>query len=146
MGTFLSFLSSAVGGSLLGSVLSIVNGWSETYRKQKELEMQIRLAESSAAAQAFANSQATNTSAFVVPDGIWVWVKSFIALVLGCVEAFRQFTRPGLTWGLIVFLWFAYNGADASARASLLDQITFGAFTALLWWFGERMNSRKAAK
>jgi hypothetical protein len=145
----LSFLTSALGGSLVGGLLNLVNGWSDTFRKERETKMQIALIgaqtesqEKTAAWQAFAESQKGHDG-FDVPANVWPWVASVVTLCLGLVESLRRFTRPGLTWGLLVFLWHVYGQSAGAVQAALLSDITFGAFTAFFWWFGERYAARK---
>ena len=54
------------------------------------------------------------------------------------VDAFRNFTRPGITWALLLVLVYVYTMSTPAARDQMLGEITFGAFTALFWWFGSR--------
>jgi hypothetical protein len=100
----IAFLTSALGGSLVGGLLNLVNGWSETLRKERETVLQIKLmeaqtasAEKTAAWQAFSESQ-KDRDGYTIPTNVWPWVASVVSLVLGLVEAFRRATRPALTW------------------------------------------------
>jgi hypothetical protein len=54
------------------------------------------------------------------------------------VDAFRRATRPGLTWALLAVLVYVFAVSDPAGRTAMLGEITFGAFTALFWWFGSR--------
>jgi len=58
------------------------------------------------------------------------------------VDAFRNFTRPGLTWALLLVLVYVFTVSPEAARREMLGEITFGAFTALFWWFGSRYSKR----
>jgi hypothetical protein len=54
------------------------------------------------------------------------------------VDCFRGLTRPALTWLLLAVLVVVYFNSAPESQKSMADQITFGAFTALFWWFGSR--------
>lgn len=130
----------AAGGGVFGSVLHLATSFFDTWKKRKEAEVEIMLinaktasAEKAAAWDAFAKSQ-TSTSPFVVPTGVAPWAANLFTIV----EAFKVFTRPGLTWALLFILVYVFAVSPQEARALMLGQIEFGAFTALFWWFGSR--------
>jgi hypothetical protein len=137
-------LLNAASGGVVGSVLHLGTGIFETWRKKKDAEVEIMLlnakvqaAEKEAAWNAFAKSQEAGSSApFVVPSGVPPWA----ATVATLVESFRSFTRPGLTWALLLVLVYVFAVSPEADRSQMLGEITFGAFTSLFWWFGSRYS------
>lgn len=137
-------LFNAAGGGIFGSLLHLGTGIFETWRKKKDAEVEIMLmraktesAEKAAAWDAFAKSQGSQPP-FTVPAG----VSPIVATIFTAVEAFRTFTRPGLTWALLAVLVYVFTVSPAAARQQMLGEITFGAFTALFWWFGSRYTRK----
>lgn len=138
-------LFNAAGGGVIGSLLHFGTGILETWRKKKDAEIEIMLmhaktesAEKAAAWDAFARSQQSQAP-FSVPMG----VSPFMANVFTAVEAFKGFTRPGLTWALLAVLIYVFSVSSESARQQMLGEITFGAFTALFWYFGSRYSTKR---
>lgn len=135
-------LFNAAGGGIVGSLLHLGAGIFETWRRKKDAEVEIMLmqaktesAEKAAAWDAFARSQ-TSQAPFTVPTG----VSPLMANIFTAVEAFKTFTRPGLTWALLAVLVYVFTVSPEAARQQMLGEITFGAFTALFWWFGSRYS------
>jgi len=138
----IDLISNAAGGGIVGGLLHLGTGFFETWRKKKDAEVEILLlnakvqaAEKEAAWNAFAKSQeGQGGHELNIPAGAHpVVVNAYLA-----VDAFRNFTRPGLTWALLAVLVYVFAVSDAAARNAMLGEITFGAFTALFWWFGSR--------
>ena len=139
--SLLDILFNAAGGGVFGSVLHLATGFFETWRKKKDAEVEIMLLgakadmeERAAAANAFAASQKGAENSSVDVSKLPAWAGSLYA----AVNAFRDFTRPGLTWALMFILVVVYFNSEALTRVEMASQITFGAFTALFWWFGSR--------
>lgn len=137
-------LFNAAGGGIFGSLLHLGTSVFETWRKKKDAEVEIMLlnakvqaAEREAAWNAFAKSQ-ENAGALQIPAS----ASPLIANVYLGVDAFRNFTRPGLTWALLLVLVYVFSVSPEAARQQMLGEITFGAFTALFWWFGSRYSRR----
>jgi hypothetical protein len=138
----LDIIANAAGGGIVGSLLHLATGLFETWRKKKDAEVEILLmnakvaaAEKEAAWNAFARSQeGAGEDALTIPAGAHPIVVNLFLLV----DAFRRATRPGLTWALLAVLVYVFAVSDAAARTAMLGEITFGAFTALFWWFGSR--------
>ena len=138
----LDLIANAAGGGIVGSLLHLATGLFETWRKKKDAEVEILLmnakvaaAEKEAAWNAFARSQeGAGEDALTIPAGAHPIVVNLFLLV----DAFRRATRPGLTWALLAVLVYVFAVSDAAARTAMLGEITFGAFTALFWWFGSR--------
>ncbi|CAB4172001.1 hypothetical protein UFOVP1007_18 [uncultured Caudovirales phage] len=138
-------LFNAAGGGIVGSLLHLGTGIFETWRKKKDAEVEIMLmqaktesAEKAAAWDAFARSQQSQAP-FAVPTG----VSPLMANIFTAVEAFKTFTRPGLTWALLSILVYVFSVSPEYARQQMLGEITFGAFTALFWWFGSRYSTKR---
>ena len=134
----------AAGGGIFGSILHLGTSVFETWRKKKDAEVEIMLlnakvqaAEREAAWNAFAKSQ-ENAGALQIPAS----ASPLIANVYLGVDAFRNFTRPGLTWALLLVLVYVFSVSPEAARQQMLGEITFGAFTALFWWFGSRYSRK----
>lgn len=139
--SLLDILFNAAGGGVVGSFLHLATGFFETWRKKKDAEVEIMLLgakadmeERAAAATAFAESQKGANGSSLDVALLPRWAAGLYAVV----NAFRDFTRPGLTWALMLILLVVYLNSAALVQAEMADQITFGAFTALFWWFGSR--------
>jgi len=137
-------LFNAAGGGIFGSILHLGTSVFETWRKKKDAEVEIMLlnakvqaAEREAAWNAFAKSQ-ENAGAMQIPSS----ASPLVANVYLGVDAFRNFTRPGLTWALLLVLVYVFSVSPEAARQQMLGEITFGAFTALFWWFGSRYSRK----
>ena len=99
------------------------------------MNAKVAAAEKEAAWNAFAKSQeGAGEDALTIPAAAHPVVVNLFLLV----DAFRRATRPGLTWALLAVLVYVFAVSDAAARTAMLGEITFGAFTALFWWFGSR--------
>ena len=140
----IDILFNAAGGGVVGSLLHLGTCFFETWQKKKQAETEILLmnakvqaAEKEAAWNAFIESQKTN-GPIELPAGTSGWV----ANVLGMVEALRAFTRPGLTWALLLVLSCAYFRAPADVQASMVSELQFAAFTAIFWWLGSRYSKK----
>jgi hypothetical protein len=145
--SILDFFSTVAGGGVVGSILHLGTSAFDVWRKGKEAKLEIELmnarvaaAEKTEAWKAFAESQASGRALTAIPEG----ASPMIASIYLLVDAFRNFTRPGLTWATMAFMGYVYITADSAARLSLQQEITFGAFTAFFWWFGERFQKRTA--
>lgn len=141
----LDFFSTVAGGGVMGSVLHLGTSAFDVWRKGKEAKLEIELmtarvaaAEKTEAWKAFGESQAAGRTLTTIPEG----TPPAIASVYLLVDAFRNFTRPGLTWATMALVAYVYATAEPAARAQLQPEITFGAFTAFFWWFGERFQQR----
>lgn len=142
-------LFNAAGGGVFGSLLHLGTSAFDVWRKGKEAKLEIEMmtarvaaAEKTEAWKAFTESQASGRVLSTIPDG----VSPMIANVYLLVDAFRNFTRPGLTWATMGFVFFVYVSAGQEQRIALAPEITFGAFTAFFWWFGERFQKRSGGK
>jgi len=140
----ISFLSSALGGTLLGKVLGYGDKWIESYTHRKNAEVDILKAKALAELKikeeeikAFtASQQSANEDSVGIPEQAAPWAANLAVVV----DSFRRFTRPALTWGLaIVISLLAFGGnLDPVSRAALVSDLVFTAATALTWWFGSR--------
>ena len=101
------------------------------------MDAKVAAAEKEAAWNAFAKSQDRSDAVEIPPTASPVMVNVYLA-----VDALRNFTRPGLTWALLVVLVYVFSVSPEVARVRMLDEIVFGAFTALFWWFGSRYSKK----
>jgi len=143
--SILDFFSTVAGGGVVGSILHLGTSAFDVWRKGKEAKLEIELmharvaaAEKTEAWKAFAESQASGRTLTAIPAG----ASPFIVGVYLLVDAFRNVTRPGLTWATMAFVCYVYATATPEQRAQLAPEVTFGAFTAFFWWFGERFQKR----
>jgi hypothetical protein len=143
---FLDLLTTAAGGGVFGSVLHLATSVFDVWKKKKDAEVEIMLlnakvhaAEKEAAWNAFTASQQHGSGVVSIPAG----ASPLVANVYLVVDAFRNFTRPGLTWALLAVLVYVFAVSPEVARQQMLNEITFGAFTALFWWFGSRYASKR---
>jgi len=141
----LDVLFNAAGGGVVGGLLNLGTRWFEVYAKRKEAEVEIMKMEAMAKIKveelswaAFGKSQEGVNEDVVVSDKASPWVINLGELV----DCFRGFTRPALTWLLLGVLVAVFFKVDAAKQAEMTDQIVFGAFTALFWWFGSRYSKR----
>lgn len=139
-------LFNAAGGGVIGSLLHLGTSFFQTWQKKKDAEVEIMLmtakvaaAEKQAAWDAFSKSQESGGKGLDIPANASPWM---INVYLG-VDAFRNFTRPGLTWALLIVLIYVFSVSSPAARDTMLAEITFGSFTALFWWFGTRYSKGK---
>jgi len=142
---FWDMVTTAAGGGVLGSVLHLATSVFDVWKRKKDAEVEIMLlnakvqaAEKEAAWNAFAASQQHGAGAVHIPAGASLMVSNVYLVV----DAFRNFTRPGLTWALLMVLVYVFAVSPEAARQQMLNEITFGAFTALFWWFGSRYAKR----
>lgn len=140
----IDILFNAAGGGVVGSLLHLGTSVFEVFKKKKEAEIDIMVmqakvaaAEKQAAWDAFTASQ-NKDDRVKAPTGAAPWV----ATLIGCVEALRAFTRPGLTWGLLGVLSLAYFTAPIDMRRDMANELQFAAFTAIFWWLGSRYNRK----
>jgi hypothetical protein len=145
--SLVDLLANAAGGGIFGSILHLGTSFFDTWKKKKDAEVQIMLmqaqseaASKAAAWDAFAKSQQSQAP-FAIPANVPGWVGA----IYTCVEAFKTFTRPGLTWALLGVLVVVYFHSTPEVRVTMTGEITFGAFTALFWWFGSRYTSKGRA-
>lgn len=143
-----SFISSALGGSLLGGILSLFQKWVDVKAKGMEADIEIRKMESMARLKvtegelaAFTTSQQANED-IDIPENTPVWVSAIRVLV----DAFRAFTRPGLTWAMIITLSCVIFGDKLGITAieAVISDFVFTTSTAVMWWFGSRPLARTA--
>ena len=146
MSSFTDILFNAASGGVVGSLLHLTTSVFETWRKKKDAEVEIMLlnaklaaAEKEAAWNAFTASQKDTNATLVIPAGTWPWVGSIYVLV----DAFRQLTRPGLTWAGFIFLTSVYFSASSEVRATMSPEIQFGSWTLIFWWVGARYTKTK---
>jgi hypothetical protein len=130
-------LFNAAGGGIFGTALHLATDFMDRKNKIALMEAQSRLVEQSEAWKAFGAAQ-TSTPPFTVPTNAPAWASAAYT----CVACLKDATRPLLTWGLMGVLIYVYNTATPELRATITPEITFGAFTALMFWFGSRYTRK----
>lgn len=145
----MSFLTSALGGTLLGGLLSLITRVVDVFVKGKEADIEVKKATALASLKiqeeemrAFTASQsAAADDKVAIPSNTPPWVSAVAVLV----DAFRRFTRPGLTWALVAVVsgLVAVGKLPGYTLELLAADLVFCMSTALTWWFGSRAPVRK---
>jgi hypothetical protein len=153
----MGFLTSELGGSLLGGALSIIQRIVDVHAKKKEAEAEIMKAKAlselkikEGELEAFKTSLGTNNEDFD-PDPIAADAPKWAVILRACAEtlrvlidAFRAGTRPGLTWAMVLALvLFIMAGKVGPETITLIiSDFVFTTCTAVTWWFGSRPLAR----
>lgn len=135
--SLVDILFNAAGGGVLGSALHLATDWVDTRNKIALMKAQSQLVEQSEAWKAFGAAQ-QSAAPFTVPTNAPAWASAAYT----CVACLKDATRPLLTWGLMAVLVYVYRTATPELRATITPEITFGAFTALMFWFGSRYTRK----
>lgn len=130
-------LNGATGG-ILGSLLHCVTSHFENKQKIEMMKAQVSAAESIEGWKAFTGSQNQEQGFQKLPAGLPSWVASFYVII----DGLRQLTRPALTWASAIIICIVYLNADQYARVAMSNEIIFGSFTAIFWWFGARYTKK----
>jgi hypothetical protein len=145
---FTDILFNAASGGVVGSLLHLGTSFFETWQKKKNAEVDIMImnakvaaAEKEAAWNAFSKSQegANSSGMSKIPDGASPWVVNLYMTV----DAFRNFTRPGLTWFGILFLVVIFFNMDEATKITMVADVQFAAWTMCFWWVGTRYSKSK---
>lgn len=155
----MGFLSSALGGTLFGGLLAIVQRVVDYKAKQAEAKIEIEKAKAlnelkikEGELVAFTQSLKTEGEEAYDPDPLppgapsWaIWMRAITDCIAVLVDSFRKATRPGLTWFLAGgLIWLLANDKVPEAMlAAILADFVFTVSTALTWWFGSRPRSTK---
>jgi hypothetical protein len=134
----IDLLTNAVGGGVVGTALHLATDWVSTRNKIALMKAQTESAEKVEAWKAFANAQEGSSTPFVVPDSVYPWVSSLYVLV----ETLKNATRPLLTGALVTLLAGVYWNSTVEVRGEMTPELIFGAFTAIMFWFGSRYTRR----
>lgn len=145
----LSFLTSAVGGVVLGEVGKWATMGLETFKanqesKRKIAEMQalstIKLEEGKW--EAFRESLKAGDSEYKIPDGLTgVWL-GIISAVLLAVHVATKAVRICLVAWAAWFLAHMYALAIGAERDQMTIELMTMCFAVLYWWIGERYQRR----
>lgn len=134
---FLSFLTNAASGGILGSGLHLLTDWVDTKNKISLMKAQAESAEKTEAWKAFTAAQTSNTS-FTVPSNTPAWASA----IYTCVAALKDVTRPLLTYAAVFLIYCAWSSATGEAKDALGKELVFGGFTAIFFWFGSRYTRK----
>lgn len=155
----MGFITSALGGSILGGILSLLGKWMDVYTKGKEADIEIRKATAIASLkvkeaemQAFGQSlksggEETDYNPDPLPENAPKWamlIRITMESLRVFVDAFRTFTRPGLTWAMVLSLvvFIMAGRLGPLAVEAVVADFVFTTSTAVMWWFGSRPMSR----
>lgn len=155
----MGFLTSALGGSILGGLFAIIQRITDVWAKKKEAEATIMQAKAlselkikEAELDAFKTSLASGTAETDFdPDPLpadapkWaVYLRAASETLRVLVDAFRTFTRPGLTWAMVLalVLFITAGRIGPVAVEAIIGDFVFTTSTAVMWWFGSRPLSR----
>lgn len=145
MAGILDLLINGASGGVVGSILNLGTRWFDVLAKKKEAEIEIMRMEAMARVKveemswaAFGKSQEGVNEDVAVSEKADQWVVNLGELV----DCFRSFTRPALTWLLMVVLLVVFLRSNGPTQAEMAGEITFGSFTALFWWFGSRYGRK----
>ena len=128
-------LFNAAGGGILGSALHCFTDWLDTKNKIALMNAQVNAAEKTEAWKAFAASQ-QDRGLQALPEGLPGWVAAVFVLV----QALKDLMRPLLALMGIVIIASVYGAAGPEARQAMQNEILFGCFTAVFWYFGARYS------
>lgn len=142
----LDALTNMAGGGLIGSVLHIASSFADTWRKKKEAEVEIMVmnakvaaAEKEAAWNAFAKSQeGANSTLKELPASTSPWVVN--CFVLG--DAASKWVRPTLCLLSVLLIFTIFFMATPEQRYAMFNEIQFGAWTVIFWYFGARYSRK----
>lgn len=153
MADLIGLAASAAGGGifgLLGTVIGRIAGFFERQQDQAQerarwqhekdfAELQLRARAEALAAE----HRLADTSGAWAGLSASMQAEASIGESYRWVAAVRALTRPLLTLLLWLITGLVYLGAEAAARASIIETATFAATAATLWWFGDRGNRRE---
>ena len=128
-------LFNAAGGGILGSALHCFTDWLDTKNKIALMNAQVNAAERTEAWKSFTASQ-QDRGLQALPAGLPGWVAAVFVLV----QALKDIMRPLLALMGIIIIASVYGAADAPARLAMQNEILFGCFTAVFWYFGARYS------
>lgn len=133
--SLIDILFNAAGGGVLGSALHVVTDYFDTRNKITLMKAQVDAAANTSAWQAFAESQ-KDGGLQAIPQNVPGWA----ATVYVIVQAFKEVMRPLLALASICIIAGVYAAADTEGRKAIINEVTFGCFTAVFWYFGARYS------
>lgn len=128
-------LFNAAGGGILGSALHCFTDWLDTKNKIALMNAQVNAAEKTEAWKAFTASQ-EDKGLQKLPENTPGWVSAVYVLVAAMKEAMR----PLLALAAITIIASVYASATPEARQAMQQEVLFGSFTAVFWYFGARYS------
>lgn len=148
--SLIGFLSSAVGGALLGEVGKWATGFlemkkadAESKRKMAELKAMSEIKVTGEQWKTFRESLSQGNSEFTIPNGLGPKMLTITTCVLLFVHFAVKMVRVLLVWWAAYFMYSLWNGTpDGADKTYLLYEITAIAFAVIYWWIGERYQKR----
>jgi hypothetical protein len=146
----LDFFLSAAGGGIVGPIIGMATKafgvWESAKKTDNDIKLmraQSEMADKAAGWAAFQESQkGANATLSGLPANTAAWA----ATLYVAIEAFKSFTRPGLTWTAMGFVFYVWIASEAMERAAMRPELVFMGSTAFFWWFGERVMRPEGAK
>lgn len=143
--SLIAFLTSSVGGALLGALGQGVTQLIENYRanqesKRKIAEMEalakIKVEETSWAA--FQESLKARSSSFTMPANATPW-QNWVFVI---VEAIVRLVNPALTLAAVLILWNFYHTLSAELKGQFFPEVAAFSFAVCYWWIGQRYQGK----
>lgn len=143
--SLIGFLTSAVGGSILGGLgqaatqaLEVWRANQESKRKIEEMKVLATIKVEEQSIAAFQESLKSRNGSFTMPQNAttgmnWVFV---------LVEAVVRLMNPILTVAAIVILWDFYHKLDSGAQKEFYPEIAAFSFAVCYWWIGQRYQGK----
>lgn len=143
--SLIGFLTSSVGGLLLGGIgqaatqaLEIWRANSESKRKIAEMEAMAKIKVEETSWAAFQESLKARNSSFTMPANAsagmnWVFV---------LVEASVRMVNVVLTIGAVVLLWHFWQQLDANSKAQFYPEVAAFCMACGYWWIGQRYQGK----
>lgn len=143
--SIIAFLTSAVGGSLLGALGQAATQLMETWRANQESKRKIEEMKALAAIKveetswaAFQESMKSRSSSFTMPANAtpaqnWIFV---------VVEAIVRLVNPMLTLAAIIILFNFYHTLDTGAQREFFPEVAAFSFAVCYWWIGQRYQGK----
>lgn len=148
--SLIGFVSSAVGGALLGEVGKWATGWLEmkkadadSKRKIAELKAMSEIKVTEEQWKTFRESLSQGNSEYTVPAGLSGWALTVVSFVLLGVHTCVKMVRVALVIWAAIFMYRLWRETpEGPDKTYLLYELTAIAFAVIYWWIGERYQRR----
>jgi len=148
--SLLGFLSSAVGGALLGEVGKWATGFlemkkadAESKRKLAELKAMSEIKVTEEQWKTFRETLSQGNSEYSIPENLGPKSLTIISFVLLGVHTATKMVRVVMVGWAAVFMYFLWNSTpEGPDKTYLLYELTAISFAVIYWWIGERYQKR----
>ena len=148
--SLLGFLSSAVGGALLGEIGKWASGWIEM--RKADADSKRRIAELKAMSEikvteeqwkTFRESLSQGNSEYTIPNGLGPKALTWVSFILLGVHACVKMVRVIMVGWAAVFMYLLWHDTpEGPDKTYLLYELTAISFAVIYWWIGERYQRR----